>query len=507
MACRSRHDRNAALLVPWVLASAPGFAGCAEPNAAPPRCDAADGIATALETPEMGWSHAAPEVVYSSPRAEDLNGDGRPEIIISGGRESPELGEVIALDGFDGSLLWQVPARQQLYGSPVFVDVTLDGTKDVFVGGRKKEFLAVDGASGALLWQFQHDGVSAKDGWYNFYTAVVIDDVTGDGISDLLVSNGGEDGFPPFEPRPPGHLMILSSADGSVVASAVTPDSEETYMSPLVLPDPSGGSPAVLFGTGGETRGGGLWKTSLSDVLAGDISAATRLVPRGDKGVIAPPALADLDQDGNLDIVVATFGGQLAALHGVTGELLWELSFEGAESYSTPALGYFDSDDVPDVFAVFLHGAFPIYESAERVLVSGRDGAVLWRAEHGDFSMAGDVAVDLDGDGLDEVVFSSIDTRADPAAQQGLHVLHPSSGSATSLGLELGPAGALAASPLAGDADQDGCLDVIVARHSLGEPRAALITLLRFAATVPEEIRWSGYLGTRFDSRLPDAPR
>ena len=42
------------------------------------------------------------------------------------------------------------------------------------------------------------------------------------------------------------------------------PDKQETYMSPIVLPDDGAASPTILFGTGGETWAGALWETPLS---------------------------------------------------------------------------------------------------------------------------------------------------------------------------------------------------------------------------------------------------
>ena len=377
-----------------------------------------------------------------------------------------------------------------------------DGVKDVFVAGRDATLMAVEGARGHLLWNFNDANPTRENFSYNFYTPVLIPNQTGDGLPDLLVANGGEDGIPPHEPRPPGGLGVVSSLDGSIVAFALMPDGQETYMPPVLLPDDGAASPTILFGTGGETWAGSLWATSLSAVMAGDLSGAQKLVTGSGKGMIAPPALADVDGDGRLDIIVATFDGRLIALSGSTKAVIWEQDFDSAESFTTPVLGFFDGDDVPDVFAVFLHGTFPDYISAERVLVSGRDGEVLWRGEAGDFAMAGDVAVDLDGDGIDEVIFNA-NTLSDPLtgrpADQQLYVVDSARRQAHSWGM---PTGAFApGSPWVGDLDADGCLDLVMPRHS-PEPGSddGLVTRFRVAAPVPATISWGGYFGTRFDS-------
>ena len=493
------------------IAAAMGIAaiGCGEgtPYAtSAPKCGNKGGGIAALPAPAPVWTHAQPDAIYFAPRGADLDGDGRLEIIVTGGNEMPATGEVVALDGATGAVRWRATADTQLYSSPVFLDVTGDGVQDVFVGGRLEAFMAVDGASGDVLWRFEDTRPLPEYYFYNFYTPFVIADQTGDGVPDLLVANGGGDGIRPGEARPPGHLAVLNAVDGTLFAVGVMPDHQETYMSPILLPDDGAASPTILFGTGGETWTGALWEISLSSVLAGDLSDAWALVIGTGKGVIAPPALADLDRDGRLDIIVVTFDGRLIALSGATRELIWQYGLEDTESYTTPVLGFFDGDDVPDVFAVFLHGVFPDYTSAERVLLSGRDGSVLWQGTAGDFAMAGDVAVDLNGDGTDEVIFNANtinDPALAPAAQQQLFLVDSAAGEARPWGAPLGAAAA--GSPWVGDLDADGCLDLVVPGHSADEgSNDGLVTRFRVAAPAPASVRWGGYFGTRFDSIVLD---
>jgi outer membrane protein assembly factor BamB len=472
--------------------------GQPEPSGCEPPRDLDD-----LRDPAFVYAKSSPYIDYFSPRAADLDGDGELEIVASGGSETPPHGELVALDGTSGDVLWRVEADEQLYGSPVFVDVTGDGVSDVFAGGRNEAFLAVDGASGDVLWRFEDPrGPLPEYYFYNFYTAVPLDDLTGDGISDLLLSNGGSDAImEPGAPRPPGHLLVLDAKTGALLAWAHMPDNEETYMSPIVVPDAGTSSPTILFGSGGETRSGKLWRTRLDDVLANDISGAEILVEVTGKGVIAPPALTDLDDDGRLDVIVATFDGRVIALSGADDSVLTELTVEGTETFSTPTLGFFDDDDVPDVFGVFLSGVFPEYDHATRVVMSGRDGEILWQGDAGTFTMAGDLAVDLDGDDRDEIIFSSSDFVAEPEQAHTLHLVYGAPPSERSWGPPLGSPSP--SSPWVGDLDRDGCLDLVVATHTpRDQSNEAAITRFRIAAPVPERISWGGYLGTSFDSIL-----
>ena len=72
------------------------------------------------------------------------------------------------------------------------------------------------------------------------------------------------------------------------------PDGRETYMSVVKASLRNNRTEDVIFGTGGETVGGSLYRTPLADILKGDISDAVLLATGKNKGFIAPPALADI---------------------------------------------------------------------------------------------------------------------------------------------------------------------------------------------------------------------
>ena len=54
-----------------------------------------------------------------------------------------------------------------------------------------------------MLWSFNDARPMPEYYFYNFYTPVLIADQTGDGLPDLLVANGGDDGIPPRTRRGP----------------------------------------------------------------------------------------------------------------------------------------------------------------------------------------------------------------------------------------------------------------------------------------------------------------
>lgn len=69
--------------------------------------------------------------------------------------------------------------------------------------------------------------------------------------------------------------MIVSGKSGEVLQWVGTPDEKESYYSPQLLTRPDG-TDYVLFGTGGETHGGGLYVISLLDLYKGSIDKVIR---------------------------------------------------------------------------------------------------------------------------------------------------------------------------------------------------------------------------------------
>src|SRR6187402_116827 len=92
----------------------------------------------------------------SSPQAMDLTGDGIKDIVMGAGAVEFTRTDkgIIALDGRDGKLLWKVAARNQVVGSPVFMDINQDGVPEVFIGGRSALLYCINGVSGDVVWEY-----------------------------------------------------------------------------------------------------------------------------------------------------------------------------------------------------------------------------------------------------------------------------------------------------------------------------------------------------------------
>ncbi|XP_064472122.1 uncharacterized protein LOC135386243 [Ornithodoros turicata] len=294
-------------------------------------------------------------------------------------------GGVAALNGKTGEEMWRIYVAHELFALNCERDLDHDGIRDCVAGGRMAGMYAISGRSGSLLWSFQDE--EARINTSNVYTPQYIHDVDTDGVPDLVVVHGGD---PLKEPgsrtRLVGRLMVVSGRHGRILRWVPVPDRRESYYSPQVLQHPDG-TQLVLFGTGGETHGGSLWCIRLGDLLAGRISLARALYTDRYKGVMTPPALADLTGDGVPDIVMAMFNSTVVVFDGLTFHPIWSYHIPLSESYSTPAIGYFNDDSVPDVMINYQTGpGFPIYFYTQTTVLDGRTGQPL--LEHGPVRMA-----------------------------------------------------------------------------------------------------------------------
>jgi len=343
---------------------------------------------------------------FSSPVVADLNNDGELDVIIAaGGAEFERVDTaLIALDGASGQVLWAVGASDQLISNPVLLNLNDDTTDDIIVGGRSGQLMAFDGRTGNLLWNFAQEQTLPYP-LYNFYTPAPVGDRNGDGIPDLVVAQGGNVQKKPFEvDRPAGMLMLISGADGKLMVADYMPDGKETYMSPATRQH--GEDTLVYFGSGGETIEGHFYCVSLNAFEREGLTSARVLVSAEHKGFIAPPVFTDLNRDGHSDILVNAVEGKLIALDGTDHQTLWEVDRDSMEVYTSPAVGHFNNDAVPDVFVNFGKGIWPDMLACRQLAIDGSNGKILFEDSLSFFSMSSPITIDINGDGKDEALLS-----------------------------------------------------------------------------------------------------
>ncbi|RYY59825.1 MAG: RIP metalloprotease [Chitinophagaceae bacterium] len=453
---------------------------------------------------------------YSSPRIADLNGDGIPDIVMgAGGQEGrPSAKAVIALDGYSGETLWVVPGINQVVGSPVFQDLNKDGTPDVIIGGRWAQLLAIDGKTGASIWSFYAERKStdgSDGGWFNFTTPQLVPDQDRDGLPDLVVANGGDARKAAGDPdRPAGRILVLSSATGKILANAVVPDGMETYMS--VVCDPRVNDIFLYYGTGGESLGGHLYRTTLRQLMTGDLRNSVQVASGVTKGFVSSPVLVDLNHDHINDVVVNTADGRMLAIDGNTDSTMWLLQFPGTEAYTMPAPGRFTNDSIPDFLCNFAIGVFPDLQRSIRFMVDGSNGKVLYQDTIPSFQYASGITADLDGDGFDEGIMNQSEMKRTQFEYKYYSYLiafdfHRN----TRYGLgDTVQATNFASTPWLGDMDNDGTLDIISSsvlfdgvKLDLEKPRGLRVSRYVTNKLSKAQPRWGAFMGSEYTGRYP----
>jgi hypothetical protein len=441
---------------------------------------------------------------FSSARGTDLNGDNILDIIIGGGLDgSPESNGVNAINGADGSILWNFPVEEEIFGSAQLMDITGDNIKDVFIGGRYAEYYAIDGSTGNQIWEFfpYSPTVALDSGWFNFYTAQFISDQNSDGVPDLLLANGGNHSAPAWDTlREPGMLMVLDAMTGNILAKDTMPDGEETYCSPIVVN--FSGVETIIYGSGGENDGGALWRVTLTELMNNDISNSIMLAQDPDLGFIAPSSIADMNNDGVLDIINQAYDGTLRCFDGSNNNLLWEVETPGTESSSAPTIGNFVGDKTPDVFNVLFKGAAPSFTDFYQVMIDGATGNVVFKDSIAGLHYGSSSAVDLDLNGRDEILMT-VNNHNGVSFSHQLMTIDFQNDIVSPFYLE--EAGVnFASTPYIEDIDGNGKLDFIFAyRADSLNPMGAngfYVKCLEGTNTIPGVgIAWGNYMGTEWD--------
>ena len=458
---------------------------------------------------QESWSKKIPNLgTFSSPRITDLNNDGIGDVIFGAGREEFKATDsaVIALNGKNGEMLWKVSAKDQMFGSATLKDVNNDGVLDIFIGGRSAELMAIDGKSGRVLWRFKVPKSQKKE-WFNFYNPQFIVDQNNDGFEDILVSNGGDVMAEPNDPnRPAGYLVILDGQNGQLISRARMPDGKETYMSVSILPHESSTFRNVIYGTGGETIGGNLFVTSLSEILEGDLSKSVKLDSSNTKGFIGPAVWVDINKDDNPDIVTNSVDGRLLAFDGITHKKIWSVQVQDSEAYSSVAVGNFVNDSVPDFFVSYAQGVWPNLEWSKQVMVDGRNGAIEFEDTLGYYQTSTPVVADLNGDGIDEVILSINYQRIDSLEQKYLlnKLVVIEFTEKLVVELELIFSGHNTSStPWIGDLDNNGFADIIYIHGTDTKKTYSFdgIQINRIDTTFPinGKIKWGSYMGSNYN--------
>jgi len=276
--------------------------------------------------------------VYEVNTARDYTGDGFVDVLGCAGDDGNDTGpkRAFCLDGTDGSLVWNTPLGGPAFAVISIDDVTGDGIPDVLAGASNEtetigKVAGINGDNGVIIWQKNTDGSSV-------WGLLQLDDINEDGIRDVVAGDFygnyyGYDGVNGDE------LFAGSMGSGLNIINKLVAldDINSDGFTDFTIASSSDNCVAICgkYGTN-------IWLTPLAD-------QASKL-----------DRIQDISGDGINDIVVGTLysNNYVYFIDGVTGEDLKSIAYGQAVDAMA---------SIPDING----------DHSQEMVAGGRDGKVV----------------------------------------------------------------------------------------------------------------------------------
>ncbi|TAL59505.1 MAG: T9SS type B sorting domain-containing protein [Bacteroidetes bacterium] len=319
-----------------------------------------------------------PPAPPSAPAVADIDGNGTMEVVF--GADS-----IYVLDGITGTRKWIYPVFPGMGNqaqTPTLADVDNNGDMEIIIPDQY--FLYVlDGTTAALQWSYP----------VPFAGAPAVADIDGNGDKEIIL-NGYSGGVP--APA----IVALDGTSGLLQWAYPVLNTGSTYSSPAVADiDGDGDMDVVSFFIDGSAAVQALYALDgTTGTLLWTINIAASLAVQA-----SFPAIADIDGNGSMEVVIGDGNGVVHALSGATGAQIWSFTMSGTGSWwsGSPKIGDFNPSS--PCLETIVSTSYNSSGTSDIYMLSST-GGLLWNYQNPGFTTEGISAGDIDDDGCVEIV-------------------------------------------------------------------------------------------------------
>ena len=260
----------------------------------------------------------------------DIDCDRKLEVILG------SLNYTYAFDD-NGTLLWKIRIPLGCIVAPVVGNFDYDDALEIVLGSLNDNIYVIDD-DGTLLWKFRtRDKITLSP---------ALGDVDNDKRLEIIVASSND----VYALNDDSSLLWRINVDSKVTAGPILGDFDNDGKLEIVL----GTFYGTIYVLNGED-GSLLWKEkiflkgefkseNLKNNSDSSFSFLTTLLNRSFPDIVISFITSDLDDDGILDIVVASLNGNVSIFRGIDGKMLW--TFELKDDAFTHGISPLGSNDV-----------------------------------------------------------------------------------------------------------------------------------------------------------------